>query len=56
MEEHGTAYYMLEKLKQAFDPKGIMNFGTIYPQEGGSEIPEITSCRASGSETPRVRQ
>ncbi len=33
--EHGTAYYMLEKLKEAFDPKGIMNFGTIYPQEDG---------------------
>lgn len=34
-EEHGTAYYMLEKLKEAFDPKGIMNFGTIFPQEEG---------------------
>jgi alkyldihydroxyacetonephosphate synthase len=33
--EHGTAYYMLEKLKQAFDPKGIMNYGTIFPQEEG---------------------
>lgn len=35
MQEHGSAYYLLEKLKQAFDPKGIMNFGTIYPQEEG---------------------
>lgn len=34
-EEHGTAYYILEKLKQAFDPKGIMNFGTIFPEEEG---------------------
>lgn len=34
-EEHGSAYYMLEKLKQVFDPKGIMNFGTIYPREEG---------------------
>lgn len=34
-EEHGTAYYMLEKLKSAFDPEGIMNFGTIFPQEEG---------------------
>ncbi|WP_027955072.1 FAD-binding oxidoreductase [Halobacillus kuroshimensis] len=34
--EHGSAYYMLEKLKEAFDPKGIMNHGTIFPQE--SEI------------------
>lgn len=35
MEEHGSAYYMLEKLKTAFDPNGIMNFGTIFPQEEG---------------------
>lgn len=34
-DEHGSAFYMLEKLKQAFDPEGIMNFGTIYPQEEG---------------------
>jgi alkyldihydroxyacetonephosphate synthase len=26
---------MLEKLKQGFDPNGIMNFGTIYPQKDG---------------------
>lgn len=32
-DEHGSAYYMLEKLKEAFDPKGIMNHGTIYPQQ-----------------------
>jgi alkyldihydroxyacetonephosphate synthase len=31
--EHGSAYYMLEKLKEAFDPKGIMNHGTIFPQD-----------------------
>ncbi|WP_251033161.1 FAD-binding oxidoreductase [Bacillus sp. ISL-7] len=35
LEEHGSAYYMLEKLKEAFDPNGIMNFGTIFPQEEG---------------------
>ena len=34
-QEHGSAYFMLEKLKEAFDPKGIMNFGTIFPQEEG---------------------
>lgn len=34
-EEHGSAYYMLEMLKEAFDPNGIMNFGTIIPQEEG---------------------
>ncbi len=32
-DEHGTAYYMLEKLKAAFDPQGIMNHGTIFPQD-----------------------
>ncbi len=31
--EHGSAFYMLEKLKEVFDPKGIMNYGTIFPQE-----------------------
>lgn len=31
--EHGSAFYMLEKLKEAFDPNGIMNYGTIFPQE-----------------------
>ncbi len=34
-QEHGSAYYMLEKLKAVFDPKGIMNFGTIFPQKEG---------------------
>lgn len=36
-EEHGSAYFMLETLKKAFDPKGIMNFGTIFPQEDGKK-------------------
>ncbi|HET7397056.1 MAG TPA: FAD-binding oxidoreductase [Intrasporangium sp.] len=30
-EEHGSAWYLLEGLKRAFDPAGIMNAGTIYP-------------------------
>jgi alkyldihydroxyacetonephosphate synthase len=30
-EEHGSAYYILEGLKDQFDPNGIMNTGTIYP-------------------------
>ncbi len=34
-DEHGSAYFMLEKLKEAYDPNGIMNFGTIFPQEEG---------------------
>jgi alkyldihydroxyacetonephosphate synthase len=36
-QEHGSAYFMLEKLKEAFDPKGIMNYGTIFPQEDGKK-------------------
>lgn len=34
-QEHESAYYMLEKLKEAFDPEDIMNFGTIFPKEEG---------------------
>ncbi|NLA46796.1 MAG: FAD-binding oxidoreductase, partial [Firmicutes bacterium] len=30
-EEHGSAYYILETLKKSFDPRGIMNKGTIFP-------------------------
>ncbi|HTW10127.1 MAG TPA: FAD-linked oxidase C-terminal domain-containing protein, partial [Acidimicrobiales bacterium] len=30
-QEHGSSYYLLCKLKQAFDPNGVMNKGTIYP-------------------------
>lgn len=37
-EEHGSAYYMLEKLKKAFDPNNIMNFGTIFYQEEGAKF------------------
>jgi alkyldihydroxyacetonephosphate synthase len=29
-QEHGSAYYMLRTLKQAFDPNGVMNKGTIF--------------------------
>lgn len=36
-EEHGSAYYMLETLKKSFDPNGIMNFGTIFPEEEGKK-------------------
>jgi len=31
-DEHGSSYYILETLKKAFDPQGIMNRGTIYPK------------------------
>ena len=30
-EEYGSSYPMLEKLKRAFDPNGVMNMGTIIP-------------------------
>ncbi len=30
-EEYGSSYWILEALKQAFDPDGIMNKGTIIP-------------------------
>jgi alkyldihydroxyacetonephosphate synthase len=31
-DEYGSSYYILETLKTAFDPNGIMNKGTIIPQ------------------------
>ncbi|HAN37080.1 MAG: FAD-binding oxidoreductase [Ilumatobacteraceae bacterium] len=31
-DEYGTSYPMLETLKHAFDPNGIMNMGTIIPR------------------------
>ena len=30
-EEYGSSIYMLETLKKAFDPNGIMNMGTLIP-------------------------
>ncbi|MEV8317685.1 FAD-binding oxidoreductase [Streptomyces sp. NPDC059900] len=30
-QEHGSAYAILAKLKETFDPNGIMNKGTIFP-------------------------
>src|ERR1700726_92053 len=30
-DEHGSAYWLLTTLKQAFDPQGVMNAGTIFP-------------------------
>jgi alkyldihydroxyacetonephosphate synthase len=29
-DEHGSAYYILSALKDAFDPNGVMNKGTIF--------------------------
>lgn len=31
-DEYDTSYYILETLKKSFDPKGIMNRGTIFPK------------------------
>lgn len=31
-EEYGTSFPMLETLKRAFDPQGVMNTGTIIPR------------------------
>ena len=31
-DEYGSSYAILEKLKLAFDPNGIMNKGTIIPE------------------------
>jgi alkyldihydroxyacetonephosphate synthase len=31
-DEYGSSYSMLETLKRAFDPNGIMNMGTILPR------------------------
>ncbi len=31
-DEYGSSYHMLETLKRAFDPHGIMNMGTIIPR------------------------
>lgn len=31
-EEYGSSYYILDTLKKAFDPNGIMNSGTIIPR------------------------
>lgn len=31
-QEYGSSYPMLTRLKQAFDPNGIMNMGTIIPR------------------------
>ena len=30
-DEYGSSYYLLETLKKAFDPNGVMNKGTIFP-------------------------
>ena len=40
-EEYGSSIYMLETLKKAFDPNGIMNIGTLIPIDRNDENPWI---------------
>ncbi len=38
-EEHGSAYFLLAGLKQAFDPDNVMNPGSVYPiDDSGSAV------------------
>jgi FAD/FMN-containing dehydrogenase len=46
-EEHGSAYVLLDGLKRAFDPVGIMNAGTIYPlDELETRAAGVTAARS----------
>lgn len=36
-DEHTSALFMLEKLKEAFDPNDIMNYGNIFYKEEGKK-------------------
>lgn len=36
-EEHGSALYILEKIKHAFDPNEVMNYGNIFYKEEGAK-------------------
>ena len=38
-EEYGSSFYMLETLKHAFDPNGVMNMGTLIPVKHDKEHP-----------------
>jgi alkyldihydroxyacetonephosphate synthase len=42
-QEHGSAYYLLSTLKDAFDPEGVMNAGTVFPLEPGTGAAESPS-------------
>ena len=42
-EEHGSAYFILQGLKRAFDPAGVMNAGTIYPLDELAE-PHVSAA------------
>lgn len=38
-EEYGSSFYMLETLKKAFDPNGVMNMGTLIPIKHNTNDP-----------------
>lgn len=38
-EEYGSSFYMLDTLKKAFDPNGVMNAGTLIPIRHDPEDP-----------------
>lgn len=40
-EEYGSSFYMLDTLKKAFDPNGIMNAGTLIPISRNEKNPWI---------------
>jgi alkyldihydroxyacetonephosphate synthase len=42
-QEHGSAYYLLSTLKDAFDPEGVMNAGAVFPLEPGTGAAESPS-------------
>jgi alkyldihydroxyacetonephosphate synthase len=44
-QEHGSAYYLLSTLKHAFDPRGVMNAGTIFPLEPAAAAREAAGQR-----------
>jgi alkyldihydroxyacetonephosphate synthase len=42
-QEHGSAYYLLQTLKRAFDPDDVMNAGTIFPLGSATTAHDATS-------------
>jgi len=53
-EEHGSAYYLLEGLKRAFDPYGVMNAGTIYPLDELEQLARTAGAHAETRSTAGV--
>lgn len=55
-EEHGTSYGLLRTLKDAFDARGIMNKGTIFPAEGAIQTAAANPARLLHSYSPGERK